>query len=100
MTAWLTPGVVIAALGRGNVPLAMVAGIERWIGEGKPVVIASRSQRGRVGPTYGYPGGGRRLQELGALMAGGRRPWHARIDLMLGLGAGLNAAGLAELFAS
>jgi L-asparaginase len=93
-------GVVIAALGRGNVPLAMVEGIERWLAEGKPVVISSRSQRGRVGPTYGYPGGGRRLQELGALMAGGRRPWQARIDLMLALGAGLDVAGLAELFAS
>src|SRR5262249_25163637 len=49
-------GVVIAAMGRGNVPPAMVDGIQRWIDEGKPVVITSRAMRGRVGCTYGYPG--------------------------------------------
>jgi L-asparaginase len=91
-------GVVVAALGRGNVPPEMVGGIERWIDDGKPVVIASRAQRGRVGHTYGYPGGGRRLFAAGAIFAGSRRPQQARIDLMLGLGAGLDAAGLRELF--
>lgn len=84
-------GVVIAAMGRGNVPPAMVAGIERWLGEGKPVVVASRALRGRVGPTYGYPGGGRRLHDLGVILAGSRRPQQARIDLMLALGAGGDA---------
>jgi L-asparaginase len=92
-------GLVVAALGRGNVPPEMVAGIERWLEERKPVVIASRAQRGRVGHTYGYPGGGRRLFAAGAIFAGSRRPQQARIDLMLGLGAGLDDAGLRELFA-
>jgi L-asparaginase len=91
-------GLVVAAMGRGNVPPDMVPGIERWIGEHKPVVIASRAQRGRVGHTYGYPGGGRRLLTAGAIFAGSRRPQQARIDLMLGLGAGLDAPGLRELF--
>jgi L-asparaginase len=89
---------VVAAMGRGNVPPDMVLGIERWIAEQKPVVIASRVQRGRVGHTYGYPGGGRRLFAAGAIFAGSRRPQQARIDLMLGLGAGLDATGLRELF--
>ena len=92
-------GVVVAALGRGNLPPAMLEGVERWLEAGKPVVIASRAARGRVGATYGYPGAGRRLLELGAILAGGRRPQQARIDLMLGLGAGLAREGLAELFA-
>lgn len=91
-------GVVVAALGRGNVPPEMVGGIERWIGDGKPVAITSRAQRGRVGHTYGYPGGGRRLLAAGAIFAGSRRPQQARIDLMLGLGAGLDGDGLRELF--
>ena len=91
-------GIVIAAMGRGNVPPAMVPGIERWIAEEKPVVIASRAQRGRVGETYGYPGGGRRLAELGALFAGSRRPQQARIDLLLALGAGLSPAEMRDLF--
>jgi len=80
-------GVVIAAMGRGNVPPAMVPGIERWLQERKPVVVASRALRGRVGHTYGYPGGGRRLHDLGVIFAGSRRPQQARIDLMLALGA-------------
>ena len=93
-------GVVVAAMGRGNVPPAMADGIEPWIGEGKPVVIASRALRGRVGWTYGYPGGGRRLHELGAVFAGSRRPQQARIDLMLALGCGMGPDELRELFAS
>ena len=88
---------VVAAMGRGNVPPAMVDGIERWIAEDKPVVITSRAHRGRVGCTYGYPGGGRRLAELGAIFAGPRRPQQARIDVMLGLGAGFNVSELREL---
>jgi L-asparaginase len=84
-------------MGRGNVPPAMVDGIGRWIEEDKPVVITSRSGRGRVGCTYGYPGGGRRLAERGAIFAGARRPQQARIDLMLGLGAGLTISELREL---
>lgn len=92
-------GVVIAAMGRGNVPPAMVPAIERWIKEGKPVVITSRTQGGRVWHTYGYPGGGRRLEEIGAIFAGSRRPQQARIDLMLGLGAGYDLDALRRMFA-
>lgn len=92
-------GVVVAALGRGNVPPDMVPGIGRWIDDGKPVVIASRALRGRVGKTYGYPGGGRRLHEMGAIFAGSRRPQQARIELSLGLGAGLTGSDLRRLFA-
>lgn len=91
-------GVVLAAMGRGNVPPPMVPGIERWMVERKPVILTSRSWRGRVGRTYGYPGGGRRLAELGVIFAGSRRPVQARIDLMLGLGYGLEIDGLRELF--
>ncbi len=90
-------GVVIAAMGRGNVPPAMVDGINRWIAEDKPVVITSRAMRGRVGWTYGYPGGGRRLAESGAIFAGARRPQQARIDVMLALGAGMGLAEIREL---
>ena len=91
-------GVVVAAMGRGNVPPAMVDGVERWLETGKPVVIASRAGRGRVGHTYGYPGGGRRLAAMGAIFAGSRRPQQARIDLMLGLGSGQTSEELRAVF--
>jgi len=63
-----------------------------------PVIITSRSLLGRVGPTYGYPGGGRRLLEAGAIFAYGRRPGQARIDAMLALGAGYDVDELRRLF--
>jgi L-asparaginase len=93
-------GIVVAGMGRGNVPPPMVDGIDRWIAEGKPVVMSSRAARGRVGRTYGYPGGGRRLSERGVIFAGARRPQQARIDVMLGLGAGLSVAELREMLES
>ena len=89
-------GVVVAAMGRGNVPPAMVPGIERWLEDKKPVVVASRALRGRVGHTYGYYGGGRRLHELGVIFAGSRRPQQARIDLMLALGAAIDVRAFFE----
>lgn len=91
-------GIVIAAMGRGNVPPGMVPGIERFIAEGKPVIVASRAIRGRVGDTYGYEGGGRRLHDAGTIFAGARRALQARIDLMLALGAGMDLAALRRFF--
>src|SRR5579884_1996621 len=90
-------GVVVAGMGRGNVPPLMVEGIDRWIEEDKPVVITSRALRGRVGCTYGYAGGGRRLAERGAIFAGARRPQQARIDVMLALGAEMSVGAIREL---
>ena len=92
-------GVVVAAMGRGNVPPPAFEGIVRWVESGRPVVITSRALRGRVGPTYGYPGGGRRVLEAGAIFAYGKRPGQARIDVMLALGLGMGCAEIRELFA-
>ena len=91
--------VVVAAMGRGNVPPPMFEGIVRWVESGRPVLITSRALRGRVGPTYGYPGGGRRVLEAGAIFAYGKRPGQARIDTMLALGAGYDRTRLEALFA-
>jgi L-asparaginase len=91
-------GMVIAAMGRGNVPPSMFEAIARTVASGIPVIVTSRSLMGRVGPTYGYPGGGRRLLEAGAIFAYGRRPGQARIDAMLALGAGYDVTRLRELF--
>lgn len=93
-------GVVVAALGRGNVPPDLAAGIRRGVDAGVPIVISSRAWRGRVGETYGYQGGGRNLASLGAILAGARRPQQARIDLLLALGAGYDREQLTELFAT
>jgi L-asparaginase len=91
-------GVIVAAMGRGNVPPALVPAIERWIAEGKPVVLTSRTQGGRVGHTYGYAGGGRRLEEIGVIFGGSRRAQQARIDLMLALGNGMGRTEIRAMF--
>lgn len=80
-------GIVLEALGRGNVPPAVVGGVRRWVDAGRPVVVTSRSLRGRVLDTYAYAGGGHELREMGALFADHLTGQQARIELMLALGA-------------
>lgn len=93
-------GLVIEAMGRGNVPIAVVYGIENAIKKGIPVVICSRCPVGRVLDTYGYEGGGRHLRNMGAIL-GGDLPGHkARIKLLLALGKTKNLNEIREIFES
>ncbi|MGK4002460.1 hypothetical protein WMF31_07550 [Sorangium sp. So ce1036] len=62
------------------------------------MVLASRCPGGRVTPTYGAPGGGRRLRELGVIAAGALSGPKARLALMFALGAGFDAARLRDHF--
>lgn len=79
-------GIVLEALGRGNVPPDVVPGVRRWTEAGRPVVITSRSLRGRVLDTYAYPGGGHELREMGAIFADHMTGQQARVELMLAIG--------------
>jgi L-asparaginase len=79
-------GIVLEALGRGNVPPQVVPGVRRWTEAGRPVVVTSRSLRGRVLDTYAYMGGGHVLREMGAIFADHLTGQQARIELMLALG--------------
>ena len=58
-------GLVIEALGLGNVNQLMFAAIKEAIGKGIPVVITSRVPNGRVLPNYGFDGGGKTLVDAG-----------------------------------
>jgi L-asparaginase len=79
-------GIVLEALGRGNVPPAVVPGIRAWVEAERPVVLTSRSLRGRVLDTYAYLGGGHELREMGVIFADHLTGQQARIELMLALG--------------
>ncbi len=79
-------GIVLEALGRGNVPPEVVPGVRRWTEAGRPLVVTSRSLRGRVLDTYAYMGGGHVLREMGAIFADHLTGQQARIELMLALG--------------
>ena len=80
-------GVVIEALGRGNVPPAVMPGVQRWIETGRPVVVTSRSSRGRVLDTYAYAGGGHELRAMGVIFADHMTGQQARLELMLAIAA-------------
>lgn len=88
-------GVVIEAFGSGNVPPRAVPAIGRWLGAGKPVVLASRCPEGVVSAVYGFDGGGARTVAMGVTPAGPRTPSQARWELTLALSAGASyGAGL------
>ena len=93
-------GVVVAATGSGNTHPGLLAAAETVMGEGIPVVLASRCAAGSVTPAYAFPGGGATWARAGAILAGTLTPIKARVALALGLGAGLDDPGLRALFAS
>jgi L-asparaginase len=78
-------GLVIEALGRGNVPPATLAGLRRAVERRLPVVLVSRCLRGRVFDSYGYTGGGKQLREMGLIFADFLNGQKARIKLSLAL---------------
>lgn len=91
-------GIVIEALGRGNVPPAVLPGVEAATSRGVPIVIVSRCPGGRVLDTYGYPGGGKELRRLGVIFGGFLPGPKARLALMAGLGAGWSIEQIRSLF--
>lgn len=78
-------GIVIEALGQGNLPPGTIQGIESFLKSGIPVVVVSRCQSGFVHPTYDYQGGGSHLQDLGVIFCNGLNGQKARIKLMASL---------------
>ncbi|MFB3916137.1 MAG: asparaginase [Terriglobales bacterium] len=76
-------GIVIQALGWGNVNVPMFAAIKDALAKGVPVVITTRVPNGRVLPNYGFEGGGKTLATAGAVMGDDLSPQKARILLML-----------------
>jgi L-asparaginase len=78
-------GIVIQALGWGNVNKPMYEAIKEALGKGVTVVVSTRVPNGRVLPVYGFVGGGKTLQEAGAIFGDDLSPQKARILLMLAL---------------
>lgn len=93
-----TKGIVLDALGRGNVPPAMLEGIDFAIQNGIPVVICSRCPSGRVLDTYGYIGGGKDLTKRGCILAPNLNGQKARIKLMIALSVTNSFSILKTLF--
>ncbi len=91
-------GLVIQALGWGNVNIPMYEAIKEVTAKGIPVVISTRVPNGRVLPVYGYIGGGNTLKQVGAIFADNLPPQKARLLLMLALQATSKAEEIQKLF--
>ncbi len=79
-------GLVIEAMGQGNVPPMMLPGIEAWLKSGRPVVLVSRCPEGRALDTYAYVGGGKQLHNMGVIFGEDLTGQKARVKMMLALG--------------
>ena len=91
-------GIIIEALGRGNVPPQVVPFIKAFHQASIPVIIVSRCVSGRVLDTYGYPGGGKDLIKSGAILGGDLSGPKARLLLMIALGNQFVYKQIVDLF--
>ena len=76
-------GIVIEGFGRGNVPPAVVPGIEDAVKAGVAVVLTTRTPGGRVLDVYGYPGSVTDTRRAGLAMGGELSAAKARLKLMI-----------------
>jgi L-asparaginase len=91
-------GLIVEALGVGNVPPPAFEGIKYAVEKGIPVVLVSRCPAGETLDIYGYPGAGKWLHKLGVIFADYLNGQKARIKLMLALGITKDKKKLRKLF--
>lgn len=76
-------GLVIAGLGRGNIPALAAEKVSLACTHNIPVVLTSRCLKGRV---LGVYGGGKKMESAGVIFGGDLSGPKARIKLMVALG--------------
>ena len=91
-------GLVIEALGIGNVPPAAFKGVEYVIKKNIPVVLVSRCPAGETDYIYSYPGAGKHLHNLGVIFTDYLNGQKARIKLMLALSKTTDKKVLKKIF--
>ncbi|WP_261129158.1 asparaginase [Bacillus sp. Marseille-Q3570] len=93
-------GLVIEALGQGNLPPALMEEIDHFIQNQIPIVMVSRCFNGIVQDIYSYDGGGRKLKESGVILTNGLNGPKARLKLMVTLEMGFSMEQLSQTFSS
>lgn len=91
-------GIVIEALGQGNLPPAMLPGINALINQKVPIVLVSRCFNGIAQDIYSYEGGGKQLKGLGLIFTNGLNGQKARIKLLIGLASHKKFDEIEEMF--
>ncbi|OFI48291.1 L-asparaginase [Floricoccus tropicus] len=82
-------GLVIEALGAGNLPPLAARSLDRILKNKIPVILVSRCFNGIAEPVYSYEGGGVQLHSDGVLFSREVNSQKARIKLLIALNAGL-----------
>ncbi|MCF6408253.1 asparaginase [Pseudalkalibacillus salsuginis] len=93
-------GLVIEALGQGNLPPDLMEEIGHFIDNQIPIVMVSRCFNGIVQDIYSYDGGGRKLKERGVILTNGLNGPKARLKLLVTLEMNYNMEQLREAFSS
>jgi L-asparaginase len=91
-------GLVVEAVGAGNVNAKVYKAIQYALAKGVKVVITTRPVHGGAWPIYGDQGGGLVLQKAGCILSRELDGFKARLLLMLALAAGTDQARLASYF--
>lgn len=91
-------GMVIEALGQGNIPPSALEGIQQLVSLNIPIVLVSRSFNGIVSPTYAYDGGGYQLAQQGFIFSNGLNGPKARLKLLVALSNNLDKAETKSYF--
>ncbi|HCY6474166.1 TPA: asparaginase [Staphylococcus aureus] len=91
-------GMVIEALGQGNIPPSGLEGIQQLVSLNIPIVLVSRSFNGIVSPTYAYDGGGYQLAQQGFIFSNGLNGPKARLKLLVALSNNLDKAEIKSYF--
>nr|WP_273376897.1 asparaginase [Schleiferilactobacillus perolens] len=83
-----THGIVIEALGAGNLPPETLPAIRQLLAHHIPIVLVSRCFNGIAEDVYDYAGGGVELKKMGIIFCRGLNGQKARIKLLVALSNG------------
>ncbi|MPN27984.1 hypothetical protein SDC9_175418 [bioreactor metagenome] len=87
-------GLVIEALGAGNLPPQTLAALKKLLIQKIPIVLVSRCFNGIAEPVYDYSGGGKELEDMGVIFCDSINSQKARLKLLIALNYGLSAKEL------
>lgn len=87
-------GIVIEALGAGNLPPQTLPALKKLLRRGIPIILVSRCFNGIAEAVYSYEGGGVELADLGIIFCQGINSQKARLKLLIALNAGLEKQAL------
>ena len=91
-------GLVIEALGQGNLPPSTLPGLHALITQDVPIVLVSRCFNGITQDVYSYEGGGKQLKKLGLIFSNGLNGQKARLKLLAALEEGKTREEINTIF--